>query len=155
MKTSMTGLDVFDKTLQTTNTWLSELMETLGPDRRVAWRVLGAVLRTIRDRIPLGLAAHLGAQLPLLIRGAYYDQWRPSTQPADWRSHDEFSTIISAELHDIRPVNAKVAARSVFQVLNHHITPEQVETVRDALPEDVRQLWPTNKAGAHAHESAA
>lgn len=52
-------------------------MDAVGPDRQVAWHLLGAVLRAMRDRIPLGLAAHLGAQLPLLVRGAYYDRWRP------------------------------------------------------------------------------
>jgi uncharacterized protein (DUF2267 family) len=66
---SANGLDVFDKALQTTNSWLNDLMQELGPDRQAAWRVLGAVLRAIRDRIPLELAVHLGSQLPLLVRG--------------------------------------------------------------------------------------
>jgi hypothetical protein len=43
---STTGLEVFDKTIQVTNTWLGEIMERLGPDRHVAWHVLGAVLRS-------------------------------------------------------------------------------------------------------------
>lgn len=81
-----TGLDVFDKTLQTTHIWLEEINEALGPDRRVAWHVLGAVLRTLRDRLPLGLAAHLGAQLPLLVRGLYCDQWHPPAKPLKLRS---------------------------------------------------------------------
>jgi uncharacterized protein (DUF2267 family) len=38
---SATGLDVFDKTLQTTHTWLKEIMEELGSDRQVSWHVLG------------------------------------------------------------------------------------------------------------------
>ena len=63
---SATGLDVFDKTLQTTHIWLDELMGEIGPDRQVAWLVLGAVLRAVRDRVPLELAVHLGAQLPIL-----------------------------------------------------------------------------------------
>jgi hypothetical protein len=46
---SATGLDVFDKTLQTTNIWLDEIMAKLGPDRQVAWHVLGAVLHALRD----------------------------------------------------------------------------------------------------------
>ena len=46
-----TGLDVFDKTLQTTNIWLDEIMEVIGPDRQVAWHTLGAVLRPLRDRL--------------------------------------------------------------------------------------------------------
>ena len=69
---SATGLDVFDKTLQTTHIWLDELMqdEAVGRDRQVAWYVLGVVLRAVRDRIPLELAVHLGSQLPLLVRGS-------------------------------------------------------------------------------------
>ena len=74
---SATGLDVFDKTLQSTNIWLDEIMEKLGPDRQVAWHVLSAVLHALRDRLQIGLAVHLGAQLPLLVRGLYYDQWHP------------------------------------------------------------------------------
>lgn len=87
-----TGLDVFDKTLQMTHIWLDELMQEIGPDRQVAWHVLGAVLRAIRDRIPLGLAAHLGSQLPILIRGTYYDQWHAPGQTLESpsRSLDEF-----------------------------------------------------------------
>jgi uncharacterized protein (DUF2267 family) len=85
-----TGLDVFDKTLQTTNIWLDEIMKVIGPDRQVAWHTLGAVLRPLRDRLPLGLAAHLGSQLPLLVRGLYYDQWEPEKQPDKTRSLEEF-----------------------------------------------------------------
>lgn len=65
---SATGLDVFDRTLQTTNIWLDDIMAGLGPDRHLAWHVLGAVLHALRDRLPLDQAAHLGAQLPLLVR---------------------------------------------------------------------------------------
>ncbi|NOJ40601.1 DUF2267 domain-containing protein [Bradyrhizobium australiense] len=141
---SATGLEVFDRTLQITNTWLDEVMTTLPRDRKLAWHVLGSVLRTIRDRVPVNLAAHLGAQLPLLIRGTYYDQWRPSEIPKAWRSADEFLSIVSAELSSLKPVDAKDAAHAVFRVLNHHIDPNQVEKVRHALPEDVQALWPRN-----------
>ena len=74
---SANGLDVFDKTLQTTNIWLNEIMERVGPDRQVAWKVLATVLHKLRDRLPVELAAHLGAQLPLLVRGVYYDRFEP------------------------------------------------------------------------------
>ncbi|WOH47896.1 DUF2267 domain-containing protein [Bradyrhizobium sp. sBnM-33] len=141
---SATGLEVFDRTLQITNTWLDEVMATLPRDRKLAWHILGSVLRTIRDRVPVNLAAHLGAQLPLLVRGTYYDQWRPSEAPKAWRSADEFLSIISEELSSQKPVDAKDAAQAVFRVLNHHVDPNQVEKVRHALPEDVQALWPGN-----------
>jgi uncharacterized protein (DUF2267 family) len=144
---SATGLDVFDKTLQTTNIWLNEIMATVGPDRQVAWHVLGAVLRTIRDRITPELAVHLGAQLPLLVRGTYYDQWHLAPEPERYRSLDEFLERIGNGLQGIRPVNARDAARAVFSVLSRHIPEGQVAKVRDALPEDVRAVWHAAAAG--------
>lgn len=139
---SATGLDVFDKTLQTTNIWLDEIMADLGPDRRIAWHILGAVLRTLRDRLQLGLAAKLGAELPLLVRGAYYDRYRPAAEPEKTGSLEEFSQRISEELKTIRPVDPEDAARSVFRVLARHVDLGQSAKVRDALPKEIQALWP-------------
>jgi uncharacterized protein (DUF2267 family) len=139
---SATGLPVFDKTLQTTNLWLDEICQTRGPDRQVAWHALGAVLRTLRDRLPIGLAAHLGAQLPLLVRGLYYDQWDPRPRPLKLRTAKQFLEEVSQGLQGIRPVDSVDATRSVFQVLNHHVDPDQVANVREALSEPIRRLWP-------------
>ena len=124
---SATGLDVFDRTLQTTHTWLKEIMEELGSDRQVSWHVLGAVLRTVRDRIPVELGAHLSAELPLLVRGLYYDQWRPAAPPERYRSLDEFLDILSFDLNSTRPVDPQDAAVAVFSVLSRHIPVGQVE----------------------------
>jgi uncharacterized protein (DUF2267 family) len=139
---STNGLEVFDKTLHTTNTWLKEIMEVLGPDRHVAWHVLGAVLRAVRDRIPLELSAHLSAELPLLVRGLFYDQWRPATAPERYRSLDEFLQHVDINLRSTRPVDPEDAVRAVFTVLTRHLPEGQLEKVRHALPEDVRAIWP-------------
>jgi uncharacterized protein (DUF2267 family) len=136
-----TGLDVFDKTLQTTNVWLEEIMAELGPDRQVAWHALGAVLRPLRDRVPHGLAAHVGAQLPLLVRGLYYDQWHPAGQPERLRTVDELLERVGDGLQGIRPVNVRDAMLAVFRTLARHVDPGQVSKVIDALPEEVRALW--------------
>ncbi|CDZ50091.1 Hypothetical protein NGAL_HAMBI1189_32780 [Neorhizobium galegae bv. officinalis] len=45
---SASGIAVFDKTLQTTNIWLDDLMADEVPDRQLAWHVPGAVLHTLR-----------------------------------------------------------------------------------------------------------
>ena len=37
---SASGLDVFDRTLETTHIWLNEICNDLGPDKQVAWKVL-------------------------------------------------------------------------------------------------------------------
>jgi uncharacterized protein (DUF2267 family) len=139
---SATGLDVFDKTLQTTHIWLDEVMAEIGLDRQVAWRVLGVVLRAIRDRIPLELAVHLGSQLPLLIRGIYYDQWHaPGRMDEKPRSLDEFLEPISEQLAQIRPMNACNATQAVFRVLSRHVNPGQIDKVRQSLPGEVQAIW--------------
>lgn len=139
---SAAGLEVFDKTLHTTNLWLSEISERIGPDRHVAWKVLSTVLHKLRDRLPVEVAAHLGAQLPLLVRGVYYDQYRPAAQPTDWHTADEFTHEVGKWLSDIRPVDPKQAIAAVFDVLSRHLPPGEVDKVRHALPNAIRQLWP-------------
>jgi uncharacterized protein (DUF2267 family) len=137
---SATGLDVFDKTLQTTNIWLDEISSTLGPDRQLAWKVLSVVLHKLRDRLPIGLSAHLSAGLPLLVRGVYYDQFEPEKQPTNW-GLEEFIHEVSEWLSDTRPVNARDAVQAVFLVLSRHLTPGQVAKVQEALPADLRSFW--------------
>lgn len=137
---SATGLDVFDKTLKTTNTWLDEIMAELGPDRHLAWHTLAAVLHALRDRLPLEVAVHLGAQLPLLVRGAYYDQWHLGGDVERYRSLEEFLERVGRGLQATRAVNRLKGAKVVFAVLARHVTPGQLDKVRDALPEDIRAL---------------
>ncbi|THK36080.1 DUF2267 domain-containing protein [Ensifer sp. MPMI2T] len=139
---SASGVAVFDKTLQVTNTWLDDIMKQQGPDRQVAWHILGAVLHTVRDRLPADLSAHLAAQLPLLVRGAYYEHYQPSKQPTRLHSLDEFLAQVKEELAFTRPVDAKDAVQTVFAVLSHYLDPGQVTKVREGLPEDIRALWP-------------
>jgi uncharacterized protein (DUF2267 family) len=137
-----TGLEVFDRTLHITHIWLDEIMAEIGPDRQRAWHALSAVLRTLRDRVPLELAVHLGAQLPLLVRGTYYEQWHLTREPERIRDPDEFLARIGEKLAGSRPVNTRDATRAVLRVLSRHVDRGQVVKVREALPQQIRDLWP-------------
>jgi uncharacterized protein (DUF2267 family) len=137
---SATGLDVFDKTLNTTNIWLDDITEKLGPDRKLAWKILSVVLHKVRDRVPIGLAAHLGAELPLMIRGVYYDQFDPAKLPADW-SGEQFKKEVARWLSDVRPVDPDDAIRAVLTVLSRHLPHGQLQHVQQALPEEICALW--------------
>lgn len=141
---SATGLEVFDDTLQKTNTWLKEIMSVTGPDRRRAYHALRAVLHCLRDRLSVDEAAHLGAQLPMLVRGIYYESWRPAGKPEKIRSREEFLARISAHFENVRPIDAEDAARAVFQVLEHHVDPGEIRDVIQSLPQNIRALWPNH-----------
>lgn len=151
---SATGLDVFDKTLQTTNIWLNEIVAELGPDRQVAWKALSVVLHKLRDRLPVELSAHLGSQLPLLVRGVYYDQYQPGKQPANRDGDAEFLDEVARWMSDIRPVDPEAAVKAVFGVPARHVEAGQVEKVRNALPQNLRRLWPEGAAPQPERRSA-
>jgi uncharacterized protein (DUF2267 family) len=143
---SANGLEVFDRTLQITHIWLDEIIEDLHTDRQTAWRVLGAVLRALRDRLPPGLSAHLSAELPLLVRGAYFEQWRPGEETPKLRTLAEFLERVSAALARGKPIGSLDATRAVFAVLGRHLDPGQVAKVHHSLPAELQEFWPMRES---------
>jgi uncharacterized protein (DUF2267 family) len=139
---SATGLEVFDRTIHKTNIWLKELMEILGSsERHEAYTALRATLHALRDRLTIEEAAHFAAQLPMLIRGFYYEGWNPTGKPVKERHLDEFLAHIAQELRatDIDP---EEAARAVFLVVANRISEGEIEDVEHVLPSEIRELWP-------------
>jgi uncharacterized protein (DUF2267 family) len=136
-----TGLEVFDKTIQTTNIWLDDIMVEIGPDRQLAWKVLSTVLHKLRDRLPVEAAAHLGAQLPLLVRGVYYDQYIPARQPSDVGTIEEFCAEVGKWLADARPVDPEAAVRAVFGVLLRRLDPGMIAKLWSMVPRSIRAFW--------------
>ena len=138
------GLDTFDRAIQVTNRYLQEIMDELGwEDRQVAYHALRAVLFSLRDRLTPDLAANFGAQLPLLVRGIYYEGYRPSDQPEKYRTLDEWNQRVQNAFQpagkNLAPEDASTA---VFCMLNEELDRDVLEKVHAALPEGVRELWP-------------
>jgi uncharacterized protein (DUF2267 family) len=138
-----TGLDVFDTTLQQTNLWLKDLMTRLGTeDRRLAYKVLSATLHAVRDRIGPENAAHLGAQLPMLVRGFYYEGWHPAGTPGRERHKEEFFDYVSGEVFGGLGVDPEKAVSAVFEVLCDKLDPGEIEKLVKLFPDELRGLWP-------------
>jgi uncharacterized protein (DUF2267 family) len=139
----MTKAAVLDTSLQKTHEWLHEIGRELGFDNeRAAYAALRATLHAVRDRLPVELVAHLGAELPMLIRGIYYDGWHPSAAKLKAAHEEDFRESMRRELrgHDeLQHVDA--VARTVLAIIDQRIEPGQVDHVLAALPEPVRRLW--------------
>lgn len=137
-----TGLAVFDDTIQKTNIWLKDITEEIGPDRQRAYDVLRAVLQTVRDRLTIDEAAHLAAQLPMLVRGMYFEGWHPADNPMkELRSRKEFVAKVNERLQFTRPTDPEDAIRAVFRILQKRITEGEIADVRQMLPQDLEPFW--------------
>jgi uncharacterized protein (DUF2267 family) len=145
---STTGLEVFDETLHKTNTWLKEIGTVLELNRHGAYQVLRAVLHCLRDRLTINEAAQLGDQLPMLVRGIYYEAWHPAGKPEKIRSREEFLAKIAEHIAMKQPVAPENAARAVFRTLENHVSAGEIRDVMQELPEDIRALWPPLEAAA-------
>ena len=145
---SVTGLEVFDATVHKTNTWLKRLMAIGGwQDRHLAYLGLRATLHALRDRLTVEEAAELAAQLPMLVRGFYYEGWDPSGKPTRDRRQEEFLARIWRELPPKAPMEPEAVARAVFRLLSERVAEGEIEDVRHVLPADIRELWPTAPVG--------
>ncbi len=140
---TQTSLAAFDSTLQTTNIWLNDVLERLGwQDHHHAYQALRAVLHALRDRLPVDQAAAFAAQLPMLVRGFYYEGWHPHGKPVKERHKEEFLAHIAAAFRDDPEVDPERVARAVFQVVSKHVTGGEIEGVKRSLPAELRSLWP-------------
>jgi uncharacterized protein (DUF2267 family) len=140
---SMTGLEVFDTTVHKTNSWLKELMEELHwQERRKAYLALRATLHALRDRLTVEEVAQLGAQLPMLIRGLYYEGWSPTGKPLRMRDKEEFLGLIERQFRGDDLVDPEQVGRAVFAVLPNPVTEGEIEDVKHVLPAEIRGLWP-------------
>ena len=139
---STTGLEVFDSTLQKTHVWLNEIMVVLGwDDRRHAYLALRATLHALRDRLTAEEAVQLGAQLPMLIRGFYFEGWSPRHKPV--KVHKEaFLAGIRDAFGPGNAVDAERVARGVFKVLSQRVSEGEIGDIKHVLPKDLRALWP-------------
>jgi uncharacterized protein (DUF2267 family) len=140
---SATGLEVFDTTIQKTNIWLNDLERQAGfPNRHAAYKALRATLHALRDRLIIDEVAQLAAQLPMLIRGLYYEGWDPSSKPLRIRHRDEFLERIAQELKGADRTDPELAARGVFAVLALRVSEGEIEDIRHLLPAKLQDLWP-------------
>jgi uncharacterized protein (DUF2267 family) len=136
-----TGLDVFDSTVQQTNLWLKDLMARIPTtDRHYAYRLLRATLHVFRDRIGSENAVHFGAQLPMLIRGFYYEGWQPSKAQTKTRHLNDFLNAVEEEAGQSLGAGAGAKVKAVFAVIADKIDAHEIDKLRKVLPAELKTL---------------
>ena len=139
--TTTTHIRGLDHSVELTNVWLAELAAELGTDdRHEAYRVLRSFLHTLRDRLTVEEAAELSAQLPLLVRGIFFQNWRPHGTPARYHDRNEFLSRFAGEAGLEGETSVSFAAEAALRTFRKHVSAGEVADVLAVLPEDVREL---------------
>ena len=130
-----TGLDVFDKTLQTTNLLLKDLEERMDwvGHRHLSYAALRAVLHTLRDRLTVEEAAEFAAQLPMLVKGIYYDGWEPASVPKKFDASD-FAAEVRRRLAFEVEGGTLALTGQVLKSLTRHVSAGELDDVLSLFP---------------------
>ena len=133
-------LEVLETTVQKTHQWLDAISDRSHLDTHQSYQALRAVLQTLRDRLPANEAAHLAAQLPILVRGIFYEGWRPSDSP-DSTEYSLFLQKITDKIVTPRSIDPEAIAQHVFGVMQDFLAEGELEKIRKILPKEFQELF--------------
>jgi uncharacterized protein (DUF2267 family) len=127
-----------ETTLVKTRGWVQEVTDELErQDPQDGYHALRAALHTLRDHLPVEEVAHLGAQLPVLLRGIYYEGWRPGAL----QDRDLDLDGVRRELGPGRELDPELSLRAAFAVIARHVSAGEMSDVTGALPRRLRTLF--------------
>lgn len=136
---SFTGVRSLDQSIDKTNAWLAEVAGEFGTeDRQFAYRVTRAWLHTLRDRLPVQVAANFAAQLPELLRGVFYTGWNPGKVPVKFGPR-EYALRFARDA-GVRETEVARAAGLVTRAVRRHVSGGALDEALDVLPVDLGEL---------------
>jgi uncharacterized protein (DUF2267 family) len=119
-------------------------------DRQRAYLAMRTTLHALRGRLTVEEVAQLAAQLPMLVRGFYYEGWDPTDKPVKERHLDQFLARIAQYFEGENLAEPERMARAVFTLLGRRITEGEIEDIKHVLPAEIRSLWPEAPVSAIA-----
>lgn len=135
------NIPVLAATVSKTKRWIGELMNELGwEEAQKAYHGLRAVLHALRDHLTIHETADFASQLPLLLRGVFYEGWQPDSVPLKNRSQEAFLSAISSAFPDDQSVDAIQLTHAVLNVIRRHVSHGEMSDIADVLPKSLRQL---------------
>lgn len=139
---SALGLPIIDQAVEGANLWINDVNARVGWDNKQrAYRLLRAVLHVLRDHLGVEETAHLAAQLPVLVRGIYYEGWNPSDAPAKIRTVAAFEERLQRDFAADPLGDVPHAVAAVMGVLRAHVSAGEMEDVERSFAENVRALF--------------
>ena len=133
---------VFDAQLQKAYNYINAFMnKTNTKDPHKAYGVIRAVLHTLRDCLTIEEIAHLGAQLPTIIRGVFYEGWRPNDIPKKIKNPENFFYSVYVEASNLIAIEeAEEMTYTTLYILDEHISEGQIRKLKSILPKHLKTM---------------
>jgi len=139
----ITGIATLDHAPHDVNAWLTDVCTALGwQEKGRVYLLLRTVLHAVRDWLTVDEAAQLAAQLPILMRGIYYEGWNPSDTPVHPRNKSDFVARIAHPFAREPLDDTEAAISAVLGVFENHVSSGENEQAKHAMRASVRALWP-------------
>ena len=139
----MTTIRDFNASIHATDDWIDDLMRRLGwHDRERAYVALVTALHALRDALPRDEAVYVGAQMPALLRGLYYEGWHPGARGTA-KSRNAFLGRIHDGVHRDPAIDVEQVARAAFALLAARMRVAELEDAKAATPKALHNLWPS------------
>jgi len=122
--------------------WLNRIAGKLGARNRLDWayHALRGVLHALRDRMTPEEVFQLSAQLPLLIRGIFFEGYQITGKP-EKMTKLELLNRIEKEMGEGHVIKAKTAFMAVLKVLYDHVTEGELDDIYATMPTDIKEFW--------------
>ncbi|MCC6907221.1 MAG: DUF2267 domain-containing protein [Phycisphaerales bacterium] len=140
--TATTAHDVFSATVHKSEEWIHELQRDLDCDPQQAYAALRGTLHALRDRLPADQAVQLAAQLPMLIRGLFYEGWKPAATPTRIHRQSELCEQVCVRAGRVFDMPVEQVIEAVFKLLNRHVSAGEICGVISNLPQELQRCWP-------------
>lgn len=137
-----TGVRNLDNSIDLTNVWLRDILSQLKwQSKESAYQALRGTLHAIRDRLPVEEAVDLASQLPLMIKGVYYDGWTLRDKPEKFKK-EEFARRVHAQFEFDDNVNPAEVIRAVLRVMYRHMGEGEIRDVKFNMPKEIQEWFP-------------
>lgn len=137
-------VSVLSHSLQKSEAWISEMkteLSWLSNDNR--YHVLRAVFHALRDQLSVNEAAHFSAQLPLVLRGTFYEGWNPPQKQPKALSKQEFLMAMRDHLQhaDLLKFDLEKGAAVALGVIMSHVSYGEMNDIVKSSSESLKSFF--------------
>lgn len=129
-----------ERSFQKSKEWLCLMKNRMEIENdQQAYIAVKSVLHAIRDRLNVNEAVQFAEQLPMIMKGFYYESYVPAGKPEKFGKDEFFERIINYSIGvDIEPEKALWA---VVSVIREKTGGCEMDDVQATMPSDMKHLF--------------